>query len=184
MLVVLGGDEARIDLQSAVLDREVVEAALERDAAHLHHPHPPALRAVVDRKLLQKHHPVGDGVKLQVVLVRGQVVEQDDGGPAPGEEVFESQDLAPVAQRTLREQPEFRQAVDDDAGRIKAFDLVEDELAGLAQLHFRRLQDGQFLARVEAGLRRNELEDGDAIQRPAVALGHEAQFALGLRQGE
>jgi hypothetical protein len=33
--MMLGGDEPRIDLETAMLDGEVVETALEIDAAHL-----------------------------------------------------------------------------------------------------------------------------------------------------
>ena len=74
-----------------------MEAALEGNATHLDDPHTPTLCAVVDRQLLQQYDAVGDGMELKIVVVRGEVVQQDHGGPAAGEEVFERKDLPPVA---------------------------------------------------------------------------------------
>jgi hypothetical protein len=67
--MMFGGDKPRIDLETAMPDGEVVKPALEIDAAHLHDPKPPPLRAVVDRQLLQQHHAMGNRVKLQIVLL-------------------------------------------------------------------------------------------------------------------
>jgi hypothetical protein len=65
--VVLRRDQARIDLQTAGLDREVVEAAAEVDTPHLDHPQAPALGPVVDRRLLQPDDAMDDRVELQVL---------------------------------------------------------------------------------------------------------------------
>ena len=45
----------------------------------------------------------------------GQVVEQQHGGAELREIMLERQDLPAVAQRTLRQQPDLGQAVEDDA---------------------------------------------------------------------
>src|SRR5690348_702130 len=182
--VVLRRDKPRVDLQPAAFDREVVEAALERDAAHFHDAQAAALRAIVNRQLLQKHDAMGDRVELEVVLARREVVQQDHGGLPSGEKVLQREDLAAITQRALRQQPQFREAVNHDAGGVHLFDLVEDELAGLAQLHLGRLQYRQFLAGIERGFGRHELEDGHPRERPAVALGDQLQFAFGLRKGD
>ncbi len=116
--MVLGGHQPRMDVEAAPLDGEVVEAAPEWDAAHLHHPHAPPLGAVVYGQLLQHHHPVGDGVELQVVLRGGEIVEQDHGALTLGEEVLQGQHLAPVAQRALGQEAQLREAVDHHPARV------------------------------------------------------------------
>src|SRR5665213_646621 len=177
-------DQAREDAQAAGVDDEVVIAATEVDAAHLDHADTAALGAVVHCELLQKDHAVGDGVQLQVVLLGGEVVEQDDGALALGEEVFQGQDLAAVAQRALGQQAQFRQAVDHHAAGVDAGDRVADLLGGLAKLHLGGVEQGQFLLGIEHGLRRDQLEDVDAVERPAVALSHQLKLAPGFGQGD
>ena len=145
----LGGDQPRKNPQSPGLDDEIVVAAAELDAAHLDDAEAPALRAVVDGELLQQHHPVRDRMKLEVVLTGAEVVEDHDGAVAAGEEVLQREDLPPIAERILRQQPQFGEAVEDHAGRIDLVDAVEDQLRGLAQLHLGWMKDSQFALRVE-----------------------------------
>ena len=45
-----------------------------------------------------------------------------------GRIMLERENLAPVAQRALRQQPDFREAVDDDALRLEPLDRIEDPL--------------------------------------------------------
>src|SRR6195952_1660862 len=114
----LSGNEAWVDLKAALLDREIVVAAPEADTAHLDHAQPPTLGAVVDGELLQQHDPMRDRVQLQVVLLRGEIVEQDDGAPPTGEEVLQREHLPAIAQRALRQEPQLGQAVEYDPGRV------------------------------------------------------------------
>ena len=134
LLMVLGGDEPGEDREPAVLDREVVVSAAERDAAHLGDAKPSPLGPVVERQLLEKYDAVGDGMQLQIVHMRGQVVEQQDGALAAGKEVLEGQDLTAIAQGVLRQQAHFRQAVEHHAYRPVLANLLEDHLGGFGEL--------------------------------------------------
>ena len=60
----------------ALLDHVVVIAAAELHAAILDDAQPAALRAVLGIELLEQHDAVRDALHLQVVIGRGQVVEQ------------------------------------------------------------------------------------------------------------
>jgi hypothetical protein len=113
--MMIRGDEARENVETTLLDREIMVAAAKLDAAHLDDPHAAALGAEVDRKLLQQHNPMGNRMELQVVLLRRQIVEKNDGTLPAGEEVLQRQDLAPVTQRAVREEAQFGKAVDDHA---------------------------------------------------------------------
>ncbi len=178
----LGRDQARIDLQPALADDEVVVATAELDAAHLDDPQTPAFGAIVDGQLLQQDDPMGNRVQLQVAHFRGLVIEQDHRAAAGGEEVLECQHLPAIAQRALRQQSHFRKAVEDHPCRVGFADAVEHLLGGFAELHFRRVQHGQLQLRIEAGFRADQFEHINAIQAPAVPLGHQLQLCLGFRQ--
>ena len=108
LLVVFGSDEPRKDRQTAVLDDEIMVTTPEGDAAHLGHPQPAPFRSVIEGHLFEQDDTVGDGMKLQVLRMGGQVIEQQHRALPAGEEVLESEDLAPVAQRVLRQEPHLR----------------------------------------------------------------------------
>ena len=55
-------DKARVDDESAGLDREVVVSAAELHAAHLRDAQAPALGAVIQRDLLQRYDAVRNAV--------------------------------------------------------------------------------------------------------------------------
>src|ERR1700730_14338436 len=61
-LMVLRSDEARVDGESARLDREVVVSAPELHAPHFDDAQAPALRAVIQRELLQRYDAVRNAV--------------------------------------------------------------------------------------------------------------------------
>ena len=86
--VVLCGDEARVDGKTTVLDGEVMEPATKGDAPHLRHSQPSAFGTIVQRELLQQDHAMGDGVQLQVIGMRGKVVEEQDSAFAASEKVL------------------------------------------------------------------------------------------------
>ena len=178
----LGRDQPGIDLEPALLDREVVVATAEPDAAHLHHTQAPTLGTVVDGELLQHDDPVGDRMQLDVVLLGREIVEEDDGAPTLREEVFQREHLPAIAQRVLRQEPELRKAVEHDPGRIDRADMVEDELGGFAKLHLGGVQDGELEIRVERRFRRDELENIDLIERPAMTSGDELQLLKRFRE--
>src|SRR5262249_11879926 len=103
---------------------------------------------------------------------------------AAGEEMLEGENLPPVAQRALRQETQFRQAVEDDAAWIDLLDALEDELGRLAQFHLRRMEDGQLPLGIDRRFRRYQLKDVDAVERPAMASRHQLQLTLGLGQGD
>ncbi len=98
--------------------------------------------------------------------------------------MLQGQDLATVTQRALRQQAQLGQAVDHHARRIETFHPIEDQTAGLAEFHLGGMQDRQFLAGIETGLRRHEFEDRHAVEAPAMPFGHQLKLALGLRQAD
>lgn len=95
--------------------------------------------------------------------------------------MFERQDLPAVTQRILREQPDFRKAVEHDPGRFHLLDDFEDPARGLAQLEVGRIEQALLLRLVEQAFRRDQREDGDRlIQCPAVRGGAFAKLFLGF----
>jgi hypothetical protein len=173
-------DQARVDLEPAGADGEVVEAAAERDAAHLDHAHAPPLAAVLDRELLQEDDAVGDRMELEVVGVRGQIVQHHGGAAAAREEVLQGKNLPAVAERALRQEAQLGEAVEDHARRVERRDALEDQPRRLAELDLGGVEDGELALGVERRLGRDELEEVDAVERPAVPARHQAELLLGL----
>ena len=178
--VVLGGHQARENLEPAGADHEVVEAAAERPAAHLEHAQAAALGAVFLRHVLERDHAVRQAVQLQVVVGGGAVVEQQHRALLADEELLERQHLAPVAQRMLREQAHLRQRVEHDARRLAALDLAQDRARGVGQLDLRRMEQARLAVGGEVLVRGQQLVAVDAVQAPAVRVRHALQLLLGL----
>src|SRR3954453_13273624 len=124
--VMLGCDQTREDLQAPAPDHEVMVAAPEVHASHLDDPNAPPLRPVGGSKLLEMDDGVTETVQVQVVLVCGQVVEQEYGRVVKQEEVLEGEHLAAVAQRPLREQADFGEAVENHSGGTYPLHLGQD----------------------------------------------------------
>ena len=97
-------------------------------------------------------------MELKIVLVRGEIIEHDHGAVATGEEMLQGQDLPPVAKRALREEAQFRQAVEDNARRVELLNALENEFGRFAQLHLGWMEDSQLALGIERRLRRYELE--------------------------
>ena len=121
-------------------------------------------------------------VEVEVVGLLRQVVEEQHRAPLPGEEVLQRQHLAAVAQRPLRQQPDLRKAVEDDAGRRHARDLVHHHLDGLAELQVGGVDDRLLAFGIEAELGRDQLVDLDAVEIPAMRARHMQQFLPALRE--
>ena len=113
---------------AARADDEVMIAAAERLAAAFDDPQPPPLGAVNRRELIEMDHAVRDAVHGAVVGLGGQVVEHEHGGIVLREIMLQREDLPPIAQRALRQQPDLGQAVDDHALGLQALDRFEDAL--------------------------------------------------------
>ncbi len=146
-----------------------MEPAPERRAAHLDHAQAPPLPAVERRELFQPDHGMAETVQIQVVRLGGQIVEEQRRGVLDEQEAAQGVDLPAVAQRTLREQPDLGQAVEHDALRLGPLDLGDRHADGLAEFEIGRMDEALLLVRVEAEFRRDEFEDLDAVEGPAVA---------------
>lgn len=73
----------------------------------------------------------------------GQIVEHQHGGALLGKTVLERQDLAAIAQGILRQQPDFRQAVDHDPVGLLLLETGEDPLGHLAQFEVGETTQGR-----------------------------------------
>ena len=92
----LARDQARKDCETATLNDVVMIAASIVHAAILDNQQPPSLRSVFRVDLLQTHHPVRDALHLQVAIGTGQIVQQQHGAIAAGEELLQRQYLAAI----------------------------------------------------------------------------------------
>ena len=77
---------------------------------------------------------MGKTVNGLVERLGGEIIQHQDSGATTGEVVFQGQNLPPIAQRTLRQQPDLRQGVEHDARGLRLLDGIEDQLGRLAQL--------------------------------------------------
>jgi hypothetical protein len=127
---------------------------------------------------------MSDAVELEIVHGGRQIVEKDDGAPAIGEEVLQGEDLPPITQRILGEEPHLRKTVEHDARRVGLLDLVEDQLRRLAELHLGRVEQRLLALGIEACLRRDQLEERDIVEGPAVPRSDESQLPLTFRKGD
>ena len=126
--------QPREDVDAAGPDREIVKTAAIALPAILQHAQTPTLGAEGGRHFLEPDDPVGDAVNRLVRRFRGQIVQHDHRRAMTGEVMLDGEDLAPVAQRTLGQQANFREAVEHHARRLDALDSVEDLARGFAQL--------------------------------------------------
>src|SRR4051812_31209297 len=146
----LGCDQTREDLQAPAPDHEVMVAAPEMHASHLDDPNAPPLRPVGGSKLLEMDDGVTEAVQAEVVLMCGQVVEQQNGRVVEKKEMLKCKNLSPVAQRPLREQPDFGEAVEDHPGGAYPFDLGQHHVHGLAELEVGGVNQALLLLRIKA----------------------------------
>ena len=168
VLPVLGRNEPREHANAAGRDNEVVIAAAIALAAIFDDPQPAPLGAIFGRQLLEPDHAVRDAVHGPVVGLARQIVEHQHGRSAAREIMLQRQDLAAIAKRGLREQADFRQAVQHDADRLDLLERLEDALGRFAKLEIGRIKQALLLFVVEQAFGRDQLENVDAVERPAV----------------
>ena len=121
-------------------------------------------------------------LEQEVVLHGGHVVEQQHGAAAPAEELLQRQNLAPVAQRRAREQPQLGQRIEDHTRGLDLVDIGQDRQRLLRQLHLGRMEDRVLLLRLQRILGRQQLAHVDAGQVPTVSLRHAAELLGRFRQ--
>ena len=130
-------------------------------------------------------HAVCDRVNGPVRAFGGEVVERDHRGLVACEIVFQGEDLSPVAQRTLRQQPDFRKTVDDDALRLVLFDRLEHALDGFAEFEVGRIEQTLMLIGIEHAFRPHQFADADPlVDAPAVRSGSLPEFLFGFRKAD
>jgi hypothetical protein len=124
-----------------------------------------------------------DAVHGLVGNVGGEVVEQHHRRAEFHEIMLDRQNLPTIAQRTLRQQPDLGQAVENHPAWPAAFYRLENLLGGFAEFEIGRIEQALLLLRIQQAFGRQQLEYLDAIaQRPAMRRGAGAQFTLGFRQ--
>ena len=109
-----------------------MEAAAKFYAAILDNARTPPFRAVRRRQFLEPQHAVRHAVDGLVADVRRHVVEQQHRGAQICKIVLDRQNLPPIPQRALRQQPDLGEAVQHDPARLHAIDRCENLFRGLA----------------------------------------------------
>lgn len=178
----LGRDQAGINAEAPALDREIVIAATELDAAHLHHVEAPPLSAKAVERLFERDHSVCDAVQLEIAILGGLVVEHQHGAAPSGEILLQGKDLPAVAKRALGEEAQLGQAVQHHPARLQFVHLAHDAADGFPKLDLAGVQQGLLLVFPEAGFE-DHLEQFELLERPAVRGRHRIQLGLSLGQG-
>ena len=75
--------------------------------------------------------------------------------------MLECQDLPTITQRTLRQQPDLREAIHDHPFRFQPLNRFEKPLDRFTQFEIRRVQQALALFRIERTLGRQQLDDVD-----------------------
>src|SRR5438477_8715838 len=111
--------------------------------------------------------------------VRCRIIDhQDSRFPLP-QKMLQGENLPPIAERTLRQQPHLGPRVDNNARRIDTIDLIEQQLYRLAELDFRRPEHSLPIA-VAFDIGRHQYTYLDSLERPAMRVRHGLQLAARL----
>jgi len=97
--------------------------------------------------------------------------------------MLECQDLTPVAQGILRQQPHFRQAVENHPARFQFIDQPHDIVDGLAEFNFGRMENRLLEIGIEIFFI-NQFIQCQTFQRPAMRRRYRPQLGCGFRQGD
>src|SRR5690606_42132041 len=100
-------------------------AAIETATAKLQDLHLTQGVTVGRRPAVERDHAVGNALQLQVGGLARTIVEEQGRTVAASEELLQGQDLLPVAQRALGEQPQLRQRIEHHALRTIPLDGIE-----------------------------------------------------------
>ncbi|MNV56173.1 hypothetical protein D3C71_1484450 [compost metagenome] len=163
----VAGRKTRKHLQPAALQIEVVFATYELHAPQFEYAQIAFVGAVVLCVLVQVNHPVRDTVKLLVALARRLVVQHENSAIALGKKALERQYLAAVPQRALRQQAQFRQAVENDTVRLEVAHQPHYRVGRLPQFKVGGVQDG-LLSLLTQTLVAHQVVHLHSLQRPAM----------------
>ena len=169
-LRMLRGDETRIDVETARANRQIVVTAAKRYAAHFADAQSAAFRAELARVLLEHDDAVRHRLDLITLATAGAVVEPQHRAVTAAEILLERQDLAAVADRVLRDEPQLGQRIDDEPLGAVLVRRCDERLRRLAELELRWAEYRQQRIGGKIAFRRHELRDVDSRKIPAVAL--------------
>ena len=151
--------------------------------AEFHDPQPPSLRAVLRCKLIERKHAVGDALELHVGSLGSAVIQQQDSAVPAHEELLERQDLAAVLERALRQQPQFRQRIEDDP--LSGSPARRHPAPPWSSRSARPPKGGTWSAvhrRLSSDSLGDELDDFELVQRPAVRFGNGLELLFRFRK--
>jgi hypothetical protein len=175
--------QPRKHVQSAGRDGDVVIAAAKLHGAIFDDARAAPLRAIGRRQFLKPQHAMRNAVHGLVGLLGRQIVEQHHRGAEFCEIMLARENLPPVAQRALRQQPDFGKTVEHDPARPRAFYRFKNLLGGFAEFEVGRIKQALLLFGIQQAFRRQKFEHLDVVaQRPAVGGRAFAQFLLGFRK--
>src|SRR5260370_25422977 len=115
-------------------------AFLDRAAAQLHNSHAPPDRPVFSGSLLKSNEAVRDALQLGVMVHR-ELVGEDHRALFSREENLKTDYQASVTQRIPREEPQFRQGVENHPFGMYPLYLIEDRAHQFSQFDFSRLKN-------------------------------------------
>jgi hypothetical protein len=180
---VFGRDQARKHLNASSLDGKIVESSSKGLPTILNNTHPPPLGTIVGAEFLEPDHTMGNAVGGPVQCFGREIIQGQHGGFAARKVVLESQQLAPIAQRTLGEEANLRETVDHDASWLHSLHCFRNHLDRLAQLKVRGVQQALLPVRIEEGICRLQLKDlNEIIQIPTMRRRAFQEFLLRFRQ--
>src|SRR5579872_919422 len=183
----LGSNQSREDTQSPRLDDVVVVTLTEAHRTHFHDPQPPARSAVFRGELLHFDHAVGEAEHMRIAPQAAAihlVIQQQYRAALPGELLLQSQELPTIAQRRLREQPKFRQRVEDHTRGPELARFGEEQIRDRVQLHLGGMKDRGLRFGTQERVDRRQLEKRNLLQRPIVRARDLLELGLCLRQGD
>jgi len=115
---------------------------------------------------------------------RGAIIQKKDRAASPDKKLFQCQNLPAVAQRILRKQPHFRQRVEDHSSWVNSIHRIEHFSRCLTQLYFGGMIHRHLGLVGRFTIFRNQFDDVDAFDRPAMRRGPRRQFFLGFRESD
>ena len=148
-----------------------MESSFEGDAPHFHNPETAPLSAIVDRQLFEQHDAVSYRVQLQVVLLRRQIVQQYPRCLRPEKKCFS----AKIWRRYRKGLCASSRSSDRLSMTIRAGASASTLSKIICVVSLSSILPGcstVIPAWIKSRLRRNQLEDRYALQRPAMALRH------------
>ena len=111
----LRGHQPRIDLDPARANAAIVKSLADLTAAHLEHLQPAAICPVLGGVTIERDDAGRDAGYRQLGVLRAGIVHHHDRALGAVEEVFQGEDLPPIAQRRLGQEPQLTNGIEHDA---------------------------------------------------------------------